>query len=132
MLAAATITFAIPAPRAINEDRLLDCIARTENWDGRTAGRSGEWGDFQMIPSTWRAYSPKPIRLATKAEWREGARKHLSWLKRSLTANHCDVTVFTLALAWNAGAHAVGRKTCPAEKLAYADRCEALYEEAGR
>lgn len=122
------ITFQIPKPAVLDEERMLDAIKSTENWDGRTRGKAGEWGAFQIKPDVWRKYSKLSERWATPEQERLVARLHLRWVRSQLVDNHLPDKPWFIAAAWAAGVTAVNNRSFSREKQAYADRAEAIYE----
>jgi hypothetical protein len=131
LLACATVTLTIPKPIPSDTDRILDAIALTENWDGKTVGKAGEWGPWQMTPANWRRYSPHiPIRHANKAQLRQVAREHLAYLVGRLRGYGIETpSVWMLGLAWAAGPFKASKYTGRPEKIDYANRVEALYDD---
>lgn len=132
LIACATVTLTIPKAPEIDVERLLDCIAQVENWDGHSAGAAGEWGEFQMRPEVWqhcRGALRKTMKQATPSEHRTAAREELLFRMATLEINHVKATPYSAALAWTAGVAAVVNQTAREEKRAYAKRVVNLYHD---
>ena len=87
----------------------MDCIAARETPNGEQVGRAGERGRFQMTRAA-RADNRDPVR-------------HLAWLIENLN----DPTPYRLALAWNAGLHAVQTGHTTPRQRTYAQDVANLY-----
>lgn len=90
-------------PKIVN---LAKAIRQTESQGNFQAqGKSGEYGAYQFMPSTWEGTAPKygvnvPLQQATPEQQNEVAYKQLTdWSKE-----HPDWNVGNFASAWNAGA----------------------------
>lgn len=127
MLAVITLPLLVPAP--LDAERILDCIRAVENWDGRTAGRAGEWGHWQMRPKVWAHYSSVPQVRASPQEERRVAREHLAWIRKTLHGQAVKETPYAIALCWTAGTETVLRAAASPQKRDYATRARALYED---
>lgn len=104
-----------------------------ENWDGRTAGAGGEWGDWQFKPALWAEMMPSVAqRGATAAEERTAATQHIlrimSWLPE-LNQPHTPISI---ALIFKAGYGAVKRNKWTRDDYDYAIRSAAIYHELMR
>lgn len=132
LIACATVTLTIPKAPPIDVERLLDCIAQIESWDGKTTGKAGEWGAFGIVPSVWkhaRGASRKTIQQATPSEMRTAARDEMLFRMATLQINHMVLTPRLCALAWGAGVSAVIQDAASEAKRDYARRVENLYNE---
>ena len=131
IIASAIVTVTIPQPEKIDCERMLDAIAVAENWDKKSEGKAGEWGEFQMTPTVWRKTrigKRKTMQQATPEERRAGAREDLLVRIATLQVNHFTISPFIVALAWNAGLTAtIGHNTSKI-KQAYAERCATIYD----
>lgn len=134
LLAAATVTLAIPKAPAIDVERLLDAISAVENWDKHSTGAAGEYGPFQMLPSVWLHCRTvrKTMQQATPSEHRAAARQELLFRIATMQINHMDVTVYLGALSWTAGVSATINHSASVKKHAYAQLCENLYGETAK
>ncbi len=132
ILAAATVTLAIPTAPALDVERLLDAIAEVEAWDGKTPGASGEWTRWQMLPSVWLHCRTvrKTMIQATPSEHRAAARQELLFRIATAQINHMTVTPYLCGLLWGAGVSAtINHKAGPA-KHEYATHIMNCYEAA--
>lgn len=90
-------------PQLVN---LAKAIRQTEsNGNFQAAGKSGEYGAYQFMPSTWAETAPKfgvnaPLTQATPEQQNEVAYKQLAEWK----TQHPDWNIGNFASAWNAGA----------------------------
>ena len=121
------IVLNIPAPAPVDEARMLWALVQVENWDGRTAGRSGEWGPLQIKPATWRQFSKVPQRRATVEEVQRVALCHLRNCTDGLRRTGLPVTPYWVALVWRAGLRNLQRHTVKREWRNYAERAENCY-----
>jgi hypothetical protein len=89
-------------PQIVN---LARAIRQTESQGNfQAVGKSGEYGAYQFLPSTWDANAPKygvnvPLNQATPEQQNEVAYKQLAEWKQQ----HPDWNVGNFASAWNAG-----------------------------
>lgn len=121
---------------AVDEDRLLRCIAQLETGTTqiskpvRKVGRAGERSAWQITPAVWQEYTAAPFaRASTDAKLgRVVAAAHLRRLHVDLRRRTGYVNTFTLALAWNAGLSGAINGRVPPGARDYAARAVALYE----
>ena len=131
LVACAAMTIQILMP--LDRPKMLEAIAKVEAWDGKTKGKAGEWGRYQMTPGIFHQYVRLPVgvtvRTATHAQLHEAAVKHLDWIIDALTEHKLPVNAYTVGLAWGAGFEAVRTNSASAMKRDYAQRCANLYWE---
>lgn len=87
---------------------LLRSIDKVENWDGRTLGRAGERGPWQMKESTWRQYSKENMPYSERSwrNWTEAQRvleEHASWIMDRMETLETPQTAYIFALIWKVG-----------------------------
>ena len=129
VLACATVHVTISPPKPLDLERMLEAIKQVEAWDGKTRGKAGEWGPWQMTPEVWHYYTTKSMTWATPFQLRTNARRELVRLSEQIVCLRQPVTAFNLALAYGGGLRLIGRKEVPAAKLDYAQRVENCYQD---
>lgn len=118
------------AAAGIDMGRVADQLAQVET-AGRDGaiGRGGERGRYQLSLPVWLQHrGSQPFELAHDAAIsRQVTIEHLAWLVTRLELAGAPVTVFNLALAWNAGSAAVARGRTLSRQRDYAQRVANLY-----
>lgn len=89
-------------PQLVNLAKSLRQVESAGNFQAQ--GKSGEYGAYQFMPTTWQATAPKygvtvPLQQATPEQQNEVAYKQLAEWKQE----HPDWNVGNFASAWNAG-----------------------------
>ena len=129
------VTGGFSVPR-IDMDALLLAIARAEtsnkehpDGDDHRIGRAGERSRYQITRGVWEQVTTVPFTYAIFPDAAAHvARRHLEWLERKLHALP-GAPAFVIALAWNAGPHAVLANYANQQQRDYAARVEAIYRQ---
>lgn len=123
------------APRVkIDSRRAARAIRAVENWDGRSVGRSGELGPYQMLPSTWAMFSKRPLwwawsgRPECRLEQDDVAMREVDWIRARLKKLDLGDSVWAIGLVHNAGYGHVTAGLVETRHRAFADRVRAVYE----
>ena len=115
---------------SINWDKLVDAIAKVENTPGR--GKHGERSPWQFTQAVWASHTLVSFGYAdvdsipARAEQYHVAISHAKFIAASID----NPTPYRIALAWNAGIHAVLHSTFSDASVDYAKRVRNVYEEA--
>lgn len=119
-------------PTAYSRIALLDALHAVENpRDTHKPGAHGELGRLQITRDTWREYTTLPY--DDEHVWAEEygvALRHIAWMEGALKANGLEVTVFNVALMWNAGHGLVIRRVLPPSSLDFAKRVDNLVRDS--
>jgi len=124
-----------PAPasyRLLSTKYLLKAIDKVEDWDGRTVGRDGERGPWQMKASTWHQYSKENMPYSERSwrNWTEAQRvlqEHASWIMDRMETLETPRTAYIFALIWKVGYGNFKRGRITEADRDYAQRAENLY-----
>ena len=115
---------------------LLASIAAVETGGNPAAiGAHRERSAYQMTAETWRMHAKpdEPFSLASAPDGEVAARiaeAHIIWLTRELERAGVPITVETLAMGWNMGAHAaIKRRLTTAAPTDYAERVANIYAD---
>lgn len=115
----------------LDNDRLLEAIKGTEDWDGDSIGAAGELGPWQMLPLTWHTYSHETMPY-TRGAWDEAEPQrvihaHASWIRDRMERLHLPQTPYTFALFWKAGYGRVTKHKLRGVDRDYASRAQNIY-----
>lgn len=121
--------------RALDENKLLSCIAQVEtgttDFDKpcRKIGRQGERSAWQIKAGTWHQYTKAPFTLASTSTYEANlvAAAHLRLLRIHLEYALNHSSPYLIALAWNAGLDRVVKNKAPDAAHDYAQRVTNLY-----
>ena len=128
-----------PRIPVLNVDHLLEAIRVVEDAHHYQYGAAGEQGDYQILPSVWRAYSKKPFGWTERykdavavAEVRRVAELHAEWILSKLAHLQQPFTAHSFGLMWTAGYGAVRTRTYSKAKLDYARRVQNVYDSLSK
>lgn len=133
-----TLAIEVMSPRVrIDSRRVARAIRVVENWDGRSVGKSGELGPYQMLPSTWCMFSKRPLWWAWSAqpecrlEQDDAAFREVEWIRARLPKLGFGDSVWAVGLVHNAGYGHVAAGLAEPRHRGFADRVRAVYEAEG-
>jgi len=120
----------MPAMQPVDFSLLADAIRQVEEVKGRPWGRHGELGPYQYTREAWEEdMGDLPFALAAgETASRAAALLRLKRLARMFTERRESVTVYKLAMAWNAGFNTAMLSSFASKEVRdYAVRVENLY-----
>lgn len=124
-----------PEDNDLNLVRVTEAIRTVENWDGKSVGKSGELGPYQILPSVWKQFSQKPLSWAysefpeAKAEQTRVANALVSWIFLRLPLLNYKRSAYSIGLVYCAGYENARNNTISRAKHDYADRVYNVYRE---
>ena len=127
-------TFAAVAPLVAASDmEVAEVIRQAEGSAWYQVGSRGERSEWQICPATWYQFSRHPFAWASSpcTEHREEVRRvavaYVHWIRAQLPSLGLPDSVYTVALAWNAGYGRVECRRFSAGNYSFARRALSVY-----